>query len=68
MGKYMREIDSFLGPSSSMSNFKALEDGDYVDFIPDSWLMATPKQETNLRKKHLQTSTKGLQKDQTKKL
>lgn len=40
MEKYTRDLNKFLGPESSMSKFDALESGDYVDFIPDTWQMA----------------------------
>lgn len=39
LAKYTSDLESFLGEESTMDQFKVLETGDYVDFIPNTWMM-----------------------------
>ncbi|PWN32694.1 ClpP/crotonase [Meira miltonrushii] len=39
LAKYTADLETFLGEESTMDQFKTLETGDYVDFIPNSWIM-----------------------------
>lgn len=39
LAKYTADYETFLGEESTMDQFKQLETGDYVDFIPNTWIM-----------------------------
>lgn len=53
IAQYNAKLDSFLGPTSTMSDFRSLETGDFVDFIPNSWQMAAVKKQQLQRKRAL---------------
>ena len=60
MAKYTADLETFLGEESTMDQFKTLETGDYVDFIPNTWIMKqdalVAEQQRELAKKNAKSA------------